>query len=183
MQARTLYMIAAMAVLAACVPVLNNSVVSRFIESETIVTRADGPPNAREGSCWGRDVTPAVIETVTDRIMLQPAEIAANGQVQRPAVFKTETREQIIRERAEVWFETPCPVLMTPEFVSNLQRALAARQLFRGRVTGEFDAHTRRAVRKYQRGEGLDSPILSLAAARKLGLIALDRDTITRTEG
>lgn len=35
---------------------------------------------------------------------------------------------------------------------------------------------TRAAVRRYQKPQGLDSGILSLAAARKLGLVALERD-------
>ena len=41
-----------------------------------------------------------------------------------------------------------------------------------------MDWATRRAIRQYQVREGLDSAILSLAAARRLGLVAVDRSTL-----
>jgi len=138
----------------------------------------EGPPDAAPDSCWSRDVTPAVVETVTDQIMLQPAEIASDGRVLAPAVFKTETRQQILREREEVWFQTPCPEERTPEFIASVQRALAARGVYRGPVTGTEDAATRRAIRRFQAEQGLDSAVLSIAAARQLGLIAVDPATL-----
>lgn len=134
--------------------------------------QAEAPPGAPEGSCWGRDVTPAIVETVTDQILLQPAQVDVDGSVRAPAIYKTETRQQIVRERKEVWFETPCPVLMDVAFVETLQRALKARKLYRGAITGEMDNPTHRAIRRYQAPLGLDSDILSGAAARKLGLVA-----------
>ena len=79
-----------------------------------------------------------------------------------------------MKERRELWFETPCAPALTPEFVESLQRALKARGHFRGSVSGYIDLRTRSAIRKYQASQGLDSSILSLAAARKLGLIAYD---------
>lgn len=133
------------------------------------------PPGAAPGTCWGRNVTPAVIETVTQQVMMQPAEVLADGTVQRPALFKTETLQQIVTPRRETWFETPCPAQMTPELVMSLQRALAARGQYHGSAHGEMDRGTRAAVRRYQADQGLDSGVLSLAAARKLGLIALPR--------
>lgn len=133
------------------------------------------PPGAPADTCWGKDVSPAVIETVTDQVMLQPAEILDDGSIVSPAIYKTETRQAIVKERKETWFQTPCAAQQTPDFVASLQRALAARGLYRGPVTGEMDNRTRRAVRAYQQPEGLDSGILSLAAARKLGLVAVER--------
>ena len=65
---------------------------------------------------------------------------------------------------------------MTPEFISSVQRALDVRGFYSGALTGRMDARTLRAVRKYQAPQGLDSSVLSLAAARKLGLVALPRD-------
>ncbi|MEL7299081.1 MAG: peptidoglycan-binding domain-containing protein [Pseudomonadota bacterium] len=136
----------------------------------------DGPPNAAPGSCWGKDVTPAVLETVTDNILLHPAEIGSDGMVRREAVYKTETRQAIVRERREIWFETPCEAALTTEFVASVQRALTARGVYSGDITGEMDARTLRAVRAYQAPQGLDSAILSIAAARKLGLVAVPRE-------
>ncbi|MFC3615235.1 peptidoglycan-binding protein [Lutimaribacter marinistellae] len=132
------------------------------------------PPGAAAGTCWGKHVTPGIFETVTEQVVLQPAEVLSDGTVVRPASYKTETRQRIVRERRETWFETPCPAQMTPEFVASVQRALAARGLYRGHVSGEMDARTRAAVRRFQKPEGLDSGILSLASARKLGLVAIE---------
>ncbi|NDW47358.1 peptidoglycan-binding protein [Ruegeria sp. PrR005] len=161
----------ALAGLAACsgalpdVEALAEPEVSRFTEV--------APPGAAPGTCWGKHVTPAIIETVTHQVLMQPAEVQTDGTVLRPAIYKTETRQQIVRERKETWFETPCQQDMTPEFVASVQRALAARGMYRGAVTGEMDNRTRAAIRRFQKPQGLDSGILSLAAARKLGLVAV----------
>lgn len=139
------------------------------------VSRGMGPPGADPGACYGRETTPAVIETVTEQVMIQPPQISSSGQVIEPGVFVTETRQRIVRERRELWFETPCEVQRgDAEFISNLQRALEARGHFRGMITGVMDARTRRAVRSYQASEGLDSAVLSVAAARRLGLLVWD---------
>ncbi|MGB7319676.1 MAG: peptidoglycan-binding domain-containing protein [Planktotalea sp.] len=143
-----------------------------FEEPDLVYTTSTPPPGAQEGSCWGKHVTPAEVETVTHQIQLQPAEIRTDGTLSAPAVYKTETSQMIVKERRELWFETPCAPELTPEFVSSLQRALKARGQYRGAVTGYIDPRTRAAIRKYQAEQGLDSSILSLAAARKLGLIA-----------
>lgn len=135
--------------------------------------RQERPPGAAPGTCWGKQVIPAIIETVTHQVMLQPAEVLSDGTVLSPAIFKTETTQEIVRERKETWFQTPCDATMTPAFIASLQRALKVRSLYRGAVTGEMDARTRAAVRRYQQPLGLDSGILSLAAARKLGLAEL----------
>jgi len=132
------------------------------------------PPGADPGTCWGKDVTPAIIETVTHQVMLQPAEVRADGTVTGPAIYRTETRQDIVRERKETWFLTPCPTAMTPEFIASVQRALTARGLYKGNISGEMNASTRAGVRRYQKPQGLDSGILSLAAARKLGLVAVE---------
>ncbi|MEM9437055.1 MAG: peptidoglycan-binding protein, partial [Pseudomonadota bacterium] len=109
-------------------------------EPEPLRLRMEGPPNAEPGKCWGRDTTPAIFETVTEQIMLQPAEVASDGSVRRPPVYKTETRQAIIRERTDIWFETPCAADLTPDFVASLQRALQVRGLYAGGITGELDA-------------------------------------------
>ncbi len=133
------------------------------------------PPGAAPGTCWGKYVTPALIETVTEQVLIQPAEIMSDGTVRNPAIYRTETRQEILRERAETWFETPCPDTITPQFVASLQRALNARGFNLGRPSGVMDARTRSAVRRYQQQRGLDSGILSLDSARLLGLVAVPR--------
>lgn len=133
------------------------------------------PPGASDGTCWGRLETPAVIETVTEQVLAQPAVLGADGQLLRPASYRTETRQNIVKERSQRWFETPCPVQMTPEFVESVQRALAVRGLYDGPVSGQMDARTQAAVRQLQQAKGLDSGMLSLETARALGLVAVPR--------
>lgn len=162
---------AALFALGACQAALPNGA------GEPNVTRLfqAAPPGAAPGTCWGKTETPAVIETVTEQVLVQPAEVLSDGSIVTPPIYRTETRQKIVRERRETWFETPCDDVLTVEFVQSLQRALAARGLYSGTPTGEMDARTRHAVRRYQAPEGLDSGILSLAAARRLGLIAIER--------
>ena len=135
------------------------------------------PPGAKPGTCWGKTTQPAIIETVTEQVLVQPTQLNADGSVASPAIYKTETRQAIVQEREDSWFETPCPNTMTPEFNQSVQRALQARGLYTGPISGEMDARTRAAVRRFQKPSGLDSGILSLASARSLGLAAVERDT------
>ncbi|MGY6703695.1 peptidoglycan-binding domain-containing protein [Roseinatronobacter sp.] len=74
----------------------------------------------------------------------------------------------------EVAFRVPCPEHMTTEFMSTLQRALQARGHYDGPVTGRADGPTREAVRKFQRAQGFDSPILTLDTAQHLGLMPIE---------
>lgn len=136
----------------------------------------NAPPGADPESCYARYSTPAIIETVTEQVLVQPPQIAADGTVSYPAVYRTETRQNIVRERRELWFETLCEEELTSDFISSLQRALQVRQYFNGPITGRMDSRTRRAIRAYQSAQGVESDILSLAAARLLGLkeVALD---------
>lgn len=75
-------------------------------------------------------------------------------------------------------FAVPCPAAATPAFWASVQRALAVRGLYAGPVTGEPDAATGEAVRRWQAPLGLDSPILSMDGARYLGLMAWPRDRL-----
>lgn len=155
--------------LAAC-----DTPVAKMGEPDLVQNLAEAPPGAAPGTCWGKLVTPAVIETVTDQVLVQPPTALGDDAIAAPGVYKTETRQHIVTERKVTWFETPCPADLTPDFVASLQRALSARTLYRGAISGQMDGRTRTAVRKFQRLEGLDSGILSLAAAQRLGLVAVD---------
>tara|TARA_R110000796_G_scaffold45616_29_gene110393 strand:+ start:184 stop:684 length:501 start_codon:yes stop_codon:yes gene_type:complete len=135
-----------------------------------------GPAGAQPGTCWGRTISPAVIETVTEQLQIKPAQISATGEIQTLPVYKTETRQEIVKPRQDNWFETPCPHQLTPDFISTLQRALEARDAYDGDITGTLDDPTRRAMRLYQMSQGgPDSPVLSLETARSLGLVAVER--------
>jgi hypothetical protein len=163
----------AVALLAACQPGALPEV-GRMLDAEPVRSHEEGPPGAAPGTCWGHDVTPAVVETVTEQVIIQPPEIDASGVTRGSPVYRTVTRQRIVREREEIWFQTPCEHEMTPEVIATLQRALAARGHYRGPVTGHMDMATRSAVRAFQRPQGLDSSLLSLTAARQLGLVIYD---------
>ncbi|WP_232622637.1 peptidoglycan-binding domain-containing protein [Pseudorhodobacter sp. MZDSW-24AT] len=133
-----------------------------------------GPPKSAEGECWASDVTPMVIETVTEQVMVSDARRGPDGAVIAPAVFRSEARQKIVQERQEVWFRSPCPSEMTVDFIASLQRALKARGLYVLPLTGQMDFPTRAALRRYQAERGLESDRLSLTAARELGLVTTD---------
>ncbi|WP_246139414.1 peptidoglycan-binding domain-containing protein [Phaeobacter marinintestinus] len=125
--------------------------------------------------CWDKTITPAVIETVTEQVMVKPAELYADGTVKTPATHETQTIQKIVQERQETRFEIPCPDVMTPDFIMSVQRALKARGYYSGPISGQMSSATQSAIRDYQKKQGLDSSTLSVDAARKLGLIMVER--------
>lgn len=165
--------LAAFALLSACTPASPENPADALLGS-----MLDTPPGAAPGTCWGKIVSPALIETVTEQVLVEPARLDAGGAVVTPAIFRTETRQRIVTERQVTWFETPCPADLTPDVIASLQRALTVRGLYAGPVTGQIDRPTSEAVRRYQAATGLESPVLSLAAARTLGLIATPLDQL-----
>lgn len=134
--------------------------------------RAEGPQPGEKG-CFARQTRPAVVETETEQVLVAAEKRdPATGEILRPATYRTKTHQKIVSPRAEWWFAAPCAADLTPEIVATLQRALAARGLYRGPVTGVLDEPTHRAIRAYQAPRGLDSATLSLRGAQELGLIA-----------
>jgi hypothetical protein len=150
-------------------PVLNSS-----LQKELVTKKSAKPPSEGKGICWADDVTPAVIETVTEQVLVRPEVRGPEGGLISTAVFQTAASQRIVQDRREVWFRTPCPEVVTVDFIASLQRALKARGYYRDGVTGQLDAPTRRALRQFQEPLGLDSERLSLAAAQRLGISATE---------
>jgi hypothetical protein len=146
-----------------------------FSQNGVILGNGLAPAGAAPGTCWGKIPTPAVVETVTEQILVTPAKINPDGTIATLPVYREEKRQQIVTPRTDRWFEIPCPPAFTVEFVSTLQRALIARGLFTGAVTGNMDEATRRAVLAIQTAEGLSSDVLSIETARALGIVAVLR--------
>src|SRR6056297_4119255 len=87
------------------------------VSEPALVTRLEeAPPGAAPGTCWGKHVTPAVIETVTEQVQTAPPEIDETGRVIRPARYVTETRQEIVKERTATWLEVPCADQQTADF-------------------------------------------------------------------
>jgi hypothetical protein len=156
-------------------PAVTGPALPAFIAAE-IETGADG-------LCYGRDISPAIIETQVAQVLDAPPVLAEDGTVLSPAVYSSVTRQVMVREREEVAFETLCPPAYSVDFVQTLQRALAVRGFYTGPVTGLMDAATGEAVRNFQRADGPDSPLLSISAARALGIVALSQDQLDALSG
>ena len=131
------------------------------------------PPDAPPGTCWGKSVEPAVIETVIAPVLVNPEQVDSEGVVISPAIYRNAPSPKIVQERQETWFETPCEDVMTPEFIASVQRALAARNIYDGPITGRLDSATQSAIRTFQEPDGILSADLSLASARALGLVTV----------
>lgn len=131
------------------------------------------PNDAAPGTCWDKTVTPAVVKTVTEDVLVQPAQISSTGTVQSPPVYRSQTHDVIVQERKNTWFQVVCAQDLTTEFVSSVQRALELRGHYTGPITGEIGPLTRAAVAKFQTEADIpaaDMGRLTIDGARKLGL-------------
>lgn len=129
-------------------------------------------PKPMPGVCYVMQTKPAVFETTTEQIQVSAERRdPRTGEVTRPARYRTETRQRMVSDRVPQWFRTPCLEQMTDDGIATLQRALQARGVFRGEITGRYDRATQRAVHALQKARGLDSGKLSFQLARELGLV------------
>lgn len=123
------------------------------------------PDGAKPGSCWAKQIKPAVIQTETTQTAIPDDD----GKI----VYQTETTQTIVEERQEIWFEVPCQRVMSSDFIASVQRGLAARGFYAGPVTGKMDDATSKAIRLMQVPLGIDSQILSILGAQHLGLVTI----------
>ncbi len=166
---------APLAVLALAVSCTHMDTVSRDDLGDMVIDTQPPIETDYEGTCWAREVTPAVYEQVMGEVQVVQAETDADGRVIRPPIFRKGLVPRIVRPRSELRFEAPCAAQMTPDFIASVQRALTARGYYAGLITGIRDPATQDAIRRYQKERGLDSSQVSLETARALGLVAVDR--------
>lgn len=148
------------------------------LSDEIIPKTGASPPPGPEGACWAAEHMPAVYETVTEQTLVTPEVRDAQGNVTSPASYHSVSKLSQISLERDIWFRSPCPEAMTLSFVATLQRALKARGFYLAEVTGQMDAATAEALRRYQAEHGLDSAQLSLAAAKDLGLTTTALDEL-----
>ena len=165
-------------VLLGCAPAAVQAPARADLGIELIRLSGEGPPKGPKEACWASDVTPAVIETVTEQVLVTPEIRDEAGRITTPAAFRTDTRQRMVQDRETVWFRAPCPDTMDVEFIATLQRALKARGLYLLPLSGVIDAPTRDAIRRFQAERGLDSPTLSLGAAQELGIVTTGLDQL-----
>ncbi|MEP3345391.1 MAG: peptidoglycan-binding domain-containing protein [Litoreibacter sp.] len=171
---RSLSAAISLAILAGCAPLPVGPDVTKLLSPNTIMPVDMKPPSNIPGMCWGHIPGPQITQIVSDIIIATPAQIGPNGEELSPAIYREVTRPQTFNEGEGRWFTRTCDADMTPDFVMTLQRALSVRGVYRGDINGVLDQRTLRAVHKYQTPQGLDSAVLSLSAARQLGLIAVE---------
>lgn len=134
------------------------------------------PPDAKPGACYIHYTAPALIETVTEQVLIKPEKRILNIEtgettVVSPAVYRTETLQKIIRDRHDGWAEIICDKDQTIVFIETLQRALFARGYYRGPITGVKDDRTNRAIRKVQKRQGINATEVTLDLAESYGLV------------
>ena len=161
---------AALALAACASPIAVKAPTATDLADEAIQITGEGPPPGPEGTCWAHDLIPAVYETTTEQTLVSPEVRDESGAVVTPAAYRSVSRLRVVTERRDIWFTSPCADEVTVEFLATLQRALKARGYYGLPVTGQMDEATVEAVRRYQADHGLDSPLLSLAATRQLGI-------------
>jgi hypothetical protein len=130
-----------------------------------------GPPGAIGGTCWDKTETPAIVETVTTRVAIAPADVSPAGTIRTPARYRIEETTRIAVPRQVSWTELVCPEDQSSEFVASLQRALAARGDYAGEITGETGPRTQEAIARYQARTGTGKTSLTVEAAQALGLV------------
>ena len=175
MKVRAGYAFVILAVLAGCENSSGDQSVSPNVANGQGISQ-DTPPEAPPGTCWDKIVGPSITKTVTEQVLVRPATLTADGQIENPPIYRNEDRQTVVQEGDKTWFETPCPDVTTTEFVASLQRALAARNLYDGAITGTMNASTRAGIKMYQEPDGLSSDVLSITAARSLGLVPIRGD-------
>lgn len=152
--------------LGACTHVPNNQTKIMLIDMGQIEIQMDG-------RCFAKDISPAVIETVTTQHIASPEVRNVANIVTKSATFQTITRQKIINERTAIRFETVCPQYYSTDLVMTLQRALKARGFYPGPISGIMDLHTGEAIQKFQRMDELDTPFMSLKTAQNLGIVTI----------
>ena len=107
-------------------------------------------------------------ETET-RVVTQQVEVS-------PGVLREVVGPQQFALGPGAEFAVVCPPVLTEDFVASLQRALKIRRFYEGPISAAYDDATAAAVRAFQQADGVDSPILSVAAAQRLGLVPVPRE-------
>ena len=127
-------------------------------------------------ACFTPYTAPAVIETVTEQVLVQKeirgiAPQTGKSVVTSPAIYSTKTIQKIISDRREAQIEIVCAKDQNIDFIQSLQRALSVRGFYHSEINGLMDDHTMRAVRKVQKSYGVNISDVTIELAENYGLI------------
>lgn len=146
--------------------------IGSITSTDAIKTQTTPPASTDQVECWGQATQPAIFETITAQVQIMPAAFDTDGRQISPAVYGTKTRQQMVRQRRNLWFQTPCPTQTDLSFIATLQRALTVRGYYNSPISGTYDEATRAAIKLYQAPRGLISDQLALTTAQQLGVLA-----------
>jgi len=113
-------------------------------------TAVDESARRSSDQCYFEKITPAKISTQVETRLVQPEKRNTAGQLVSPAQYETTRTQTITKPRSVTKIDAVCPEDMTPEFITSLQWAFQARELFSSTITGSMDMSTRRAILNFQ---------------------------------
>ena len=116
-----------------------------------------------------REVTvPAHYHNITKTVEASPASVQRTPIAE---TYRTVTKTVETAPARTVWTSVLCDVNTTPDVVTRLQRALKTAGHYRGPIDGVIGSQTSGAIRSYQAAQGVESEILTIDNAKKLGII------------
>lgn len=113
-------------------------------------------------------VIPAKYRTITKTVEATPASVQRTAI---PAKYKTVTKTVEAAPARTVWTSVLCDVNTTPDVVTRMQRALKSAGHYGGPIDGIIGSQTTRAIASYQAAQGVESDILTIDSAKKLGIL------------
>lgn len=111
---------------------------------------------------------PAKYNTITKTVEATPASVQRTPV---PETYKTVTKTIETAPARTVWTSVLCDVNTTPDVVVRLQRALKSAGHYRGPIDGVIGSQTTSAISSYQSAQGVQSDILTIDNAKKLGIL------------
>lgn len=150
------------------------------LNTSTLGTNINDPEPDTE-ACQAKVSKPAIYETVTEKIQIAPAKFSPTGRQIAPPTYQSQITQRVLRKRSAEWFDIPCADEVNAELIASLQRALAARGYFTGKLTAMMDHDTKAALRRYQAQNGLDTAVLARQTLLDLGLLTMPRDDLNNT--
>ena len=138
-------------------------------------TAVDEIARRSSDQCYFEKITPAEISTQVETRLVQPENRNTAGHLVSTSQYEITRTQTITKPRSVTKIDAVCPEDMTPEFISSLQRAFQARELFSSTLTGSMDMSTRRAILNFQTVRAVSSATVTKATAQELGLVLIDQ--------
>lgn len=115
-------------------------------------------------------IIPAEYKEVRKRIVVSPAK---KEEILIPATYETVKEKRLVKKGGEiVWVEVLCPLKVKEGVLRQIQVALLNEGIYKGAITGKFNAKMKRALKRFQESNGLPVGNLNTETLLTLGLIS-----------